>query len=322
MGGLLDPAVATARNRVRDNLADLSPGSRLVLAVSGGADSLALAVVTAFVSAKLGHSLEAVIVDHQLQAGSAVVATDALNRVESLDIKGRVVTVSVGTEGGMEAAARHARYAVFDALEDVDAVLLGHTLDDQAETVLLGLGRGSGSRSIAGMAPADGRYRRPFLGVTRKQTETICRASGIDWWTDPHNSDPAYTRVRLRLEVLPLLEDVLGGGVAQALARTADFLRHDNAFIDAAAATHTGPLIVAALAELPSAIRGRVLRTAALDAGADPSELAAHHIRGIDELVTRWHGQERIELPGGVAAVRVGDALTFRPTPVAGWSSG
>ncbi|MBC7594424.1 MAG: tRNA lysidine(34) synthetase TilS [Kineosporiaceae bacterium] len=316
MGRLLDPTVATARNRVRDNLVDLPPGSRLVLAVSGGADSLALAAVTGFAAAKLGHLLNAVIVDHQLQAASAAVATEALKDLEKLGIEARVITVSVGTEGGMEAAARRARYAVFDALEDVDAVLLGHTLDDQAETVLLGLGRGSGSRSIAGMAPVDGRYRRPFLGMTRKQTETICRASGLGWWTDPHNSDPAYRRVRLRLEVLPLLEDVLGGGVAQALARTADFLRNDNAFLDAAAATYADCLSAASLAELAPAIRGRVLRTAALGAGADPSELAAHHIRGIDELVTRWHGQERIELPGGVAAVRVGDALTFRPTPV------
>ncbi|MGZ8800954.1 MAG: tRNA lysidine(34) synthetase TilS, partial [Aeromicrobium sp.] len=229
----------------------------------------------------------------------------------------RVVAVSVGTGGGMEAAARRARYAVFDALEGVDAVLLGHTLDDQAETVLLGLGRGSGARSISGMAAVEGRYRRPFLGVTRAETETICRASCLNWWTDPHNSDPAYTRVRLRNEVLPLLEDVLGGGVAEALARTADFLRADNAFLDKTAAMHGDSLSAVELAALSPAIRGRVLRIAALEAGADASELAAHHIRGIDELVTRWHGQERIELPGGVAAVRVGDALTFRSTPVA-----
>jgi len=317
MGGALDPTVATARNRVRDNLADLAPGARVVLAVSGGADSLALAAATSFVSAKLGHSLSAVIVDHRLQEGSASVAAGARKRVGSLGIEARIVTVSVGTLGGMEAAARRARYDVFDALEDVDAVLLGHTLDDQAETVLLGLGRGSGARSIAGMAAVEGRYRRPFLGMTRKEAETVCRASGLEWWTDPQNSDPAYTRVRLRHEVLPLLEDVLGGGVAQALARTADFLRNDNAYLDEVAATHTEGLTASALAVLAPAIRGRVLRIAALEAGADPSELAAHHIRGIDELITRWRGQERIELPGGVAAVRVGDALTFQPTPVA-----
>lgn len=317
MGGALDPTVATARNRVRDNLADLEPGSRIVLAVSGGADSLALAAVTAFVAAKQAHSLRAVIVDHQLQDNSATVAAVARQRVESLGIEASVVGVSVGTGGGMEAAARSARYAVFDALEDVDAVLLGHTLDDQAETVLLGLGRGSGARSIAGMVAVEGRYRRPFLGVTRKDTESICQSGGLDWWRDPHNDDPAFTRVRLRHEVLPLLEDVLGGGVARSLARTADFLRADNDFLDEVAATQTGALGATALAGLAPAIRGRVLRTAALNAGADSSELAAHHIRGIEELITNWHGQDRIELPGGVAAMRVGDTLLFGPTPVA-----
>ena len=315
MGGALDPSVATARNAVRDNLADLKPGARLVVAVSGGADSLALAAVTSFVAAKQSHALTAVVVDHQLQSGSAAVAIEARDRLQSLGIDGQVIAVDVGTEGGMEAAARRARHVVFDSL-DADAILLGHTLDDQAETVLLGLGRGSGARSIAGMTPVDGRYRRPLLATTRRDTEAICRAHGVGWWIDPHNSDPSFTRVRIRTEVLPLLEEVLGGGVAKALARTAGFLRADNDCLDQIAAGQDD-LSVAVLGELPAAIRGRVLRRAALEAGADASELAAHHIGGIDELITRWRGQERIELPGGVAAVRVGDALQFRTTPVA-----
>ena len=316
MGGALDPTVAKARNLVRANLDDLEPGARLVVAVSGGADSLALAAATAFVVAKEAYALSAVIVDHQLQDGSAGVAADALERLRSLGVEGHVVPVVVGAEGGMEAAARRARHEVFDTLE-ADAVLLGHTLDDQAETVLLGLGRGSGPRSIAGMAAVNGRYRRPFLGLTRAETETVCKASGLEWWTDPHNADPSYTRVRLRREVLPLLEDVLGGGVAKALARTADFLRADNDFLDDAAAAHAGALNIAELSGLAPAIRGRVLRTAAITAGADASALAAHHIRGIDELVTNWHGQVHVDLPGGVIASRVGDALTFGPAPVA-----
>ena len=317
MGGALDPAVATARNAIRDNLADLAPGSRVVVAVSGGVDSLALAAATAFVAVKAGLSLSAVVVDHDLQSGSSAVAEEARGKLESLGIPAMVVAVEVGSDGGMEAAARQARYAVLDRL-DAEAVLLGHTLDDQAETVLLGLGRGSGSRSIAGMAAVDGSYRRPFLALTRQDTEQVCRASGLEWWSDPHNADPSYTRSRLRHEVLPLLEDVLGGGVAAALARTADFLRADNAVLDEAAGAHTGVLEVDKLRELPAAIRTRVLRHAALAAGADPSELAAHHIRGIDRLITDWHGQQRIELPGGVAARRTGDALHFGPTSVAG----
>lgn len=316
MGGALDPTVAKARNLVRDNLADLEPGARLVVAVSGGADSLALAAATAFVVTEQAHILSAVIIDHQLQADSSAVAASALERVQALGIEGRVIPVQVGAKGGMEAAARHARQKVFDSL-DADAVLLGHTLDDQAETVLLGLGRGSGARSIAGMSAVEGRYRRPFLALKRRETEAICHASGLEWWTDPHNTDPSFTRVRLRTEVLPLLEDVLGGGVAKALARTAEFLRADNDFLDELAATHTGPLSASELATLAPAVRGRVLRAAALNAGADASELAAHHLKGVDELITKWRGQERIELPGGVAAARVGDAVMFAPTPVA-----
>ncbi len=315
MGGALDPTVASARNAVRDNLADLAEGSAIVVAVSGGADSLALAAATAFVARKLQLELSGIVVDHGLQTGSAVVAGRAAEQLESLGIPATVVPVEVGGDGGMEAAARDARYEVLGRT-GAAAVLLGHTLDDQAETVLLGLGRGSGSRSIAGMAAVDGRYRRPFLGLTREDTEQVCRASGLEWWSDPHNTDPAFTRSRLRHEVLPLLEDVLGGGVAEALARTADLLRTDNAALDEAADAHTGSLEVAELRELPAAIRTRVLRRAALDAGADPSALAAHHILGIDRLVTDWHGQQRIELPGGVAARRTGDAVQFGPTPV------
>lgn len=317
MGGALDPAVAAARNAVRENIADLDVGAKIVVAVSGGADSLALAAATAFVATKEGFLLSGVTVDHGLQPGSPGVASAACAQLESLGIDATVVAVEVGSDGGMEAAARSARYAALEQL-DADAVLLGHTLDDQAETVLLGLGRGSGSRSIAGMAAVAGLYRRPFLTLTRDDTEQVCRASGLEWWSDPHNIDPSYTRSRLRHEVLPLLEDVLGGGVAKALARTADFLRADNAVLDELAGAHTSTLEIEKLCEMPAAIRTRVLRNAALAAGADPSELASHHIRGMDRLITDWHGQQRVELPGGVAARRTGDALHFGPTSVGG----
>ena len=115
-------------------------------------------------------------------------------------------------------------------------MLLGHTRDDQAETVLLGLGRGSGPRSIAGMRRREGRYLRPFLDLDRATTERACAALGLPVWHDPHNVDPSFRRVRLRREVLPLLEDVLGGGVAAALARTADLLRADVDALDHLAA--------------------------------------------------------------------------------------
>lgn len=321
MGGALDPAVAAGRNAVRRSLADLGPGSRVVVGVSGGADSLALAAAAAFVARATAVELQGVVVDHGLQAGSADVAATAAEQLASLGVPATVTRVEVGRAGGPEAAARTARRAALAASQP-DAVLLAHTLDDQAETVLLGLGRGSGPRSIAGMAPHDGLWRRPFLGLRRADTESICRASGLTWWTDPHNADPAYRRSRLRTEALPVLEDVLGGGVAEALARTADQVRADGRLLDAMASDVAEPHDVPTLAALPGPVRSRVLRRVALAAGARPSELTATHLAELDRLVTDWHGQQRVELPGGVCATRTttsgGASLTFGATPVGG----
>jgi tRNA(Ile)-lysidine synthase len=317
MGGALDPAVAAGRTVVGAALADLGAGSRIVIGVSGGADSLALAAVTAFVARREALELAAVVVDHGLQDDSAQVAEHAAAQLASLDVPAEVHRVEVGHAGGPEAAARTARRAALQST-GADAVLLAHTLDDQAETVLLGLGRGSGPRSIAGMAARDGVWRRPFLTLRRADTERICRAHGLDWWTDPHNSDPAFRRVRVRREVMPLLEDVLGGGVAEALARTADQLRADGTHLDDLADGVTSPNDVAVLAALPSALRSRVLRRLALAAGADAAALSAAHLAQLDRLVTDWRGQRRIELPGGVSAARTGASLTFADTPVGG----
>jgi tRNA(Ile)-lysidine synthase len=310
MGGQLDPVVADGRRRLRLALDDLSPGSRVEVALSGGADSLALAACLAFVAPREGWMAGAVVVDHGLQPGSAEVAERAAVQARNLDLDAEVVAVEVGTDGGPEAAARDARYAVLRS-RPVDAVLLGHTLDDQAETVLLGLGRGSGPRSLAGMPAVDGIVRRPFLGLRRADTERICTASDLPWWTDPHNADRGFRRNRLRHEVMPLLEDVLDGGVAEALARTADQLRADTSLLDELAAEVVDPCDVPLLAGLPAALRSRVLRRAALEAGADGSRLAAVHVGELDRLITDWHGQDKVELPGRISALRVGDALHF-----------
>jgi tRNA(Ile)-lysidine synthase len=316
MGGALDPTVATARLVVRAALADLAPGNRVVVGVSGGADSLALAAVTEFVARGAGLDLTAIVVDHRLQPGSGEVARRTVAQLHGLGVRARVEEVDVTGRGGPEAAARSARLAALTR-EPVDAVLLAHTRDDQAETVLLGLGRGSGARSIAGMVPRSGVFRRPFLGIGRADTERICRAHGLSWWTDPHNSDPAFRRSRLRAEVLPLLEDVLDGGVAEALARTADQLRADLDHLDElAAAAHTD--VVAELVQLAPAIRSRVLRRLALAAGARADELTAVHLGELDRLVTDWRGQQRVELPGAVCCRRVEGHLVFAPTPGAG----
>lgn len=323
--GKLHPAVARVREAVRGALAELPNDTTVLVACSGGADSLALAAATAFEAPKLGLHAGAVIVDHGLQSDSAEVAATAADQCRSLGLDPvQVRVVEVGGAGGPEGAARTARYdALRDAADELgaDVVLLAHTRDDQAETVLLGLARGSGARSLAGMAAVAGLLRRPLLEVSRATTAAACVASGLRPWHDPHNDDPAYARVRVRHEVLPVLEEALGPGVTEALARTAGLLRADADALDVLAADlaetavrRTGDEVMCDLGVLeaePAAIRTRVLRQAALEAGCRATDLTAGHVAAVDALVTDWRGQRWIDLPQGVRAVRRGGFLVL-----------
>jgi tRNA(Ile)-lysidine synthase len=312
------PAVAAVRNAVRDAISDLEPGDLVLAAVSGGADSLALAAGLAFTAPRLGLRAGGVTVDHGLQDGSAETARKtaaALNPFGMNPVLIRTVTVTGG--GGPEAAARAARYrALEDAAAETGAkaVLLGHTLDDQAETVLLGLARGSGARSLAGMPPGRGVFRRPLLGLRRAVTGDACAALGLQPWSDPHNADRRYARVRVRLDALPALEAALGPGVAEALARTAGQLRADAEILENLAAERISagsPLACDSLAELPEAVRTRVLRLSAIEAGCPAGALTAGHVKKVSELVTGWHGQRWIDLPGGIRASRRDGVIQF-----------
>jgi tRNA(Ile)-lysidine synthase len=319
-----DVSVAAVRLAVRQALAELAPGDLVLVACSGGADSLALAAALAFEGPRLGLRAGGVTVDHGLQPGSAAQASRVVETLAGLGLEPlRSVAVTVAETGGTgpEAAARAARYAALDqtaAACCAAAVLLGHTLDDQAETVLLGLARGSGARSLAGMPPHSGRYRRPLLGLRRSQTQAACAAQGLRPWHDPQNDDPAYTRVRVRSRLLPALEAELGPGVAEALARTASQLRADADVLDdlteqalrRLGAGQAG-LPAGELAELPAAVRTRVLRAAALAAGAPGGALSGRHVAEMDALVTGWHGQGGVDLPGAIRCHRHCGRLLF-----------
>ncbi len=320
------PALAATRLAVRTACADLNPGDLVLVACSGGADSLALAAATAWVAARIGVGAGAVIVDHGLQAGSDVIAGHAREQCADLGLDPvvvRPVQVPGGTAaGGPEAAARQARY---DALESfavesgARAVLVGHTADDQAETVLLGMARGSGARSLAGMRPRSGLWRRPFLHLRRAQTEAACHELALDPWQDPTNAgrpgDPLRSRVRA--DVIPVLEGVLGPGVVQALARTADLLREDDDFLTGLAAEARehlsggeagsgalGRLDVAMLRACPPPVRARVIRGSLLGAGVPGGSLRREHVLAVDRLVTQWHGQGPIQVPGRIQVSR------------------
>jgi tRNA(Ile)-lysidine synthase len=295
----------------------------VLVALSGGPDSLALAAAAAFEGRRIGLRVGAVIVDHDLQHGSAEIAVRAAGQARSLGLEPVIVSrVSVGSAGGPEAAARDARYeALAEAAAETGAarVLLGHTLDDQAETVLLGLARGSGGASLRAMAPSSGLFLRPLLGIRRSTTVRFCADSGLEPWADPHNDDGRYRRVRVRKIVLPMLEAELGPGIAEALARTASQLRDDSEALDHFAeeqieelAEHAEAglsLPVKALEANPAALRGRIIRLAvSAEFGVS---LSAAHTAEVSRLVTDWHGQDALDLPG-IKVSRQGGLLIFR----------
>lgn len=317
------PSTAKIRYAVRSALADLPPAVGLVLvACSGGGDSMALAEAVAHEARHASWSAGAVVVDHGLQVGSDEVAAQAAGRLRDLGIDPVVVErVAVSDSGsGLESAARDARYAALSGVADrlgAAVVLLGHTLEDQAEQVLLGLVRGSGARSLAGMPAVRGRYRRPLLGVTRAECRESLEAEGVHWWDDPMNEDPAFTRVRARRAVADLEAD-LGPGVIAALGRSADQLREDADLLDALADESVerlgaGPWEVEPLDALPRAVRTRVWRRLLVAAGAPAGQVSTRHTDACDSLVTNWSGQGAVHVPGDLRVVRKDGRISVAP---------
>ena len=327
-GGEHRKAVATVHVAVRDALADLGAGDLVLVACSGGPDSLLLAAATAGLAGRYGWRAGAVVVDHGWSAAAGAAGAEAAERCREFGLAPvDLITVDSSGPGGPEAAARTARYrALAETAERhrAMAVLLGHTLDDQAETVLLGLARGSGARSLAGMAAVRGIYRRPLLGLPRSVILAACAGLALKPWLDPANADPAYARVRLR-GLASELERVLGPGVVPALARTAGLLRDDADALDAVARDllaaadpqSRGELDVATLVVAPAAVRRRALLAAARTAGCPAGGLGHRHALALDALLTAGTGIA--DLPGAVQARVIGPA---RLTPVAAGPGG
>src|SRR6516225_10079050 len=319
------PAVAEVRSAVRRCLGEFAEGDLVLAACSGGADSLALAAALAHEGPRCGLRAGGVTVDHGLQPGSADRASEVTRVLTGLGLEPVAclqAAVPAGPgNGGPEAAARTARYAALaEAAHHTGAaaVLLAHSRDDQAESVLLGLARGSGPRSLAGMPECRGAYRRPLLGVGRATLRAACTALGLQPWDDPQNADPAYARARVRHQALPALEAALGPGVAEALARSASQIRADAEVLDDLAASEAelardgdGAWRADRLASLPAAIRTRVLRLAAIAGGCPAGALTARHIEALDCLLTSWHGQRWTDLPGGIRGTRHCGKLLF-----------
>ncbi|KNX36152.1 tRNA lysidine(34) synthetase TilS [Luteipulveratus halotolerans] len=334
-------AVAVTRLAVRRSLTSrrVAQRSLVLAAVSGGADSLALAAALAFEGPRAAYDVGAVIVDHGLQPGSGDVAERAAHQCRELgltSVEVLRVEVAAGTGQGPEAEAREARYAALEAARvrlGASHVLLAHTRDDQAEQVLLGLARGSGTRSLSGMPRRTATLLRPFLDVTAAETRQACDDQGLAVWNDPHNADDRYLRVRVR-RLLDDVEQRIGPGVRAGLARSADLLRADGDTLDELAQSAYGEatasrepdalaresdsrdavawVAVAPLADLPTGVRTRVIRLLLLDAGADPAALASPQIGWVDDLVMRWKGQGPFDVPGGLRASREDGRVVVR----------
>lgn len=314
------PALLELRKAVRFWFQKLEANSKVCIGVSGGADSLALAIAANLEAADLNLDLVAVIVDHGLQENSADVAATTKKKLEVIGYSNIFVgKANVLVTDGIEASARRARYLVFQqALETYGAkiFLLGHTKNDQAEGVLLGLARGSGTKSLSGMAEISGPFIRPFLNIDRSTTQAACDESGIEYWIDPHNSNTEFTRVRVRENILPLIEKEIGPGIIEALSRSAKILREDATALDewaerVFAEVDPAEIEISFLSDLPIAVRSRVLRLAIYAAGAPSGSISATHLEPIEAFVSDWRGQGHTSLPGGVKVCRISGRLSL-----------
>lgn len=311
--------ITKARHAVRQTLRSLNPGDQVLVAVSGGADSLLLAYCLNVEGAKESLRISAVVIDHQLQEHSEAVAQQTKNRLQAIGISEiEVIKVDVLKKDGLEADARSARYAALTAAakkNNAVAIFLGHNQDDLAESVLLGLTQGAGTKSLAGMATHSGLYIRPFLSLAREEINAACVEAGIEYWSDPHNDDERFTRVKIRKQILPLMESQLGPGIKEALARSARIFREDSDALEIltdeifATIANPGSIEVELLERLPAALRKRVIRRALAHFGA--TRISSEQLDWVDALISQWHGQGAVALPAGVTARRESGRLAL-----------
>lgn len=317
---VLPPSPLT--NSVEKFINEVAPGEKVLVACSGGADSLALAWTVQFVAKKREIFVFAIVIDHQLFPESDQVAKDAaakLNLIGISEVEIKKVEV-LKTVDGIEAAAREVRYkALTEYAQKLFAsqIYLGHTLEDQVETVLMRLTRGSGARSLQGMSEINGMFVRPFLHLSREMVRTSLQLINIKAWEDPMNYSDKFLRSKIRNKLLPNLKEVLGESVFEAIDRTALQLRDDNQALDLICQdvmtlnSIETQVLVATLEMQPRAIRTRIIRVMLLNAGAPAAALAHSHIEAVNQLVENWHGQGEVALPGKLRALRTNNQIVI-----------
>jgi tRNA(Ile)-lysidine synthase len=316
-------------------------GETLVVALSGGPDSVALLDALSLLQRSRGFRIVAAHLDHGLRAGSAEDAAFCASLCETLSVPLRSGQADVRSRaaregGGLEQAARHERYAFLRRVreeENASAIAVAHTRDDQAETLLLRLLRGAGTTGMGAMRPRAGDLVRPLLAVSREQVLLHLRERGLAFREDPSNQDPGHLRNRVRHELLPYLEARFNPRVREALARSAALLADEAAHLRAEAdellrriaREEEGVLVLrrGPLAEAPAALARATLRQALARAGG-LRQLGAGHVEKLLQLVrSPAPSGRRLPLPGGREArfsraeLRIGggEALSSCPTP-------
>jgi tRNA(Ile)-lysidine synthase len=306
----------------------LAGGETVLVAVSGGADSVALLHVLLALAPSWRLTLRVLHVDHGLRADSARDADFVRAVGARLGVAVDVERVQVGA-GSLEAAARAARYAALEAGADrlgAARIAVGHTADDQAETVLMRVLGGAGVRGLAAIPPVRGRVIRPLLEVRRQALRDVLQAAGLAWVEDPSNRDPKFLRNRIRHELLPLLAASYHADVVPALAATARLAREALDALERSAAAELARLAAveaealtlprAALAALPLPIAAEVLRQAAARLGSRAPLRAWAH-RGLRRVLAATPPRRPFRL-GGVAVEVSGDHIRVgaRPAPL------
>jgi|LakMenEpi03Aug12_release.lakeMendotaPanAssembly.Ray.scaffolds.fasta_scaffold00050_41 tRNA(Ile)-lysidine synthase len=283
-------------------------GRDVIVACSGGPDSMSLAVNAFELSRRRDWSVTCVVVDHQWHSNSGENAKQVKNTLLRLGIEQvEVVQVGISAQSNKESVARDLRYSAlleFSNKLNNAPVLLGHTKEDQVETVLMRLVRGSGARSLAGIPTKRDVYLRPLMHLS-KEVVHAALSDSVPTISDPANSDENFLRVRVRNKVIPTLKTELGADVIDGLYRTAELLRVDADYLDKLAekalseVIQAGQLDIKLLQDEDPAIRTRVIQMWLLDNHVPSSSLQSVHIWAVDELVSKWHGQKEVDLPGG-----------------------
>lgn len=316
-----DHFTMTARHAIKNALSSISEDSRIGVGVSGGADSLALMVgLSTLYRGDRASLVRPVIIDHGLQEETSQVASQTAAICAEMGFHADIVPVDITeTASGMESDARRARYGAFEqkiAEYGLDALLLGHTKSDQAEQVVLGMIRGSGTRSLAGMPEVREVYRRPFLhSLSRQDTEKVCEEAGLQYWSDPHNEDTAYRRVSVR-KFLNSAEQSTGSNLVDPLVRTAQIAAEDAEALDFYADIAYEKVVdaewsVDALSSLPVSVRKRVIRRRLLEMVSSSDTVTFEIVQRVESFISEWYGQKAVSVAGGVSVERRGRYLLF-----------